>query len=111
MRKILFILISFLLIPLSSYSQDTTLVINKYQIQSILKDKVELDYLRKITYQDALLIQELEAKVIIQGQIGEEYKELVVIKEETIDRLRLQNRLIIIGASVASGYLLYQTLK
>lgn len=102
------------MIPLKSYSQKNiqdTLIINNYQARAILRDKAKLRFLEKNSKLDSLLI--LEYKIKDDNHIKSEntYKLLVDSKDKTINRLRFQNKLIIIGASVVTGYLLYQTLK
>lgn len=92
------------------YSQDT-LIINKYQARCILKDKVRLKYLESNTKQDSLLIQELEYKVKNYVTSENTYKLLIDSKDKTIDRLIFKNKIIIIGSSIVTGYLLYQAIK
>lgn len=102
------------MIPLYSYSQDIiqpkTLLINEYQLRTIILDKTKLIFLEKLTKQDSLLIAELEYKIKNYKESENGYNLLLDIQKNRISKLRFQNKLIIVIGSTAIGFLSYKYL-
>lgn len=109
--KILSILIISLLIPLSSYSlsniQGDTLILNNKQIKAVLLDKKELDYRRKLSKQDSLHIKQLEKKVFDYQEGEKGFNLLLGIKENRINKLKFQNKVIMVTSGIIIGGITY----
>lgn len=118
MKKILIILTIALGIPLLSYSQGNILPINEFQIKNILKDNAKLEYYKKqesindsIEAEQEYMIRNLKEQILSYKTI--EKNQIVEIDywKSSFNKEKRKNRLIIIGSSVVSGFLLYEVIK